>query len=344
VDDTSPGFLLGVNLPWSCYGDFGSNAWRPAGGLASSAVLERLAGRLEEARAAGATALRWFLFCDGRAGIEYDDHGVPVRLDATLERDVEAALRLTSDAGMRLVPVLFDYLWCGRHRVRHGVQLGGRAALLSDAGGREAVLDRVVSPVLARYGSEPAILAWDVFNEPEWATFGVGTWRPWRSLSRAGMREWLRLLVGRVHAHTRHMATVGSASARWLDLVRGIGLDVYQPHWYDHLDRRAPLAAPISRLDLDRPAWLGEFPTRAGRHTAAEVCDAARRAGYAGAFAWSLLADDPESQFTEAAPLLAAWAGSLDDRAGTPPDAALVEAIPGTALPDGAPGRQEQRS
>ena len=253
-------------------------------------------------------------------------------------------MRLSGEAGLRLVPVLFDYLWCGPRRVTNGVQLGGRTAVLSSAEGREALLDRVVTPVLERFGEDPAILAWDVFNEPEWITFGLGTWRPWRSLSREAMREWLAMLVSRVHARTRHLATVGSASARWLDLVRGLGLDVYQPHWYDHLDPRAPLATPVAALGLDRPAWLGEFPTRRGRYSAADVCDAARTAGYAGAFAWSLLADDAASRFTEAAPLLAAWAGSLDDRAGPLPDAARLDPIPGRALQRDAPERQERRS
>jgi hypothetical protein len=338
------GFLLGVNLPWVRYGDFGRNAWQPDGGLAVTADLAWLAARLHEARASGIGALRWFLFCDGRAGIEFDARGFPLRLDDAVWRDLDAAIRVTGDAGLRLVPVLFDFLWCGRRRVVRGVQLGGRSALLAGAEGRDALIERVVDPVLARYGDDPAILAWDVFNEPEWVTFGAGTWRPWRSLTRAGMRAWLRLLVERVHSQTRHMATVGSASARWLDLVRGLGLDVYQPHWYDHLDARAPLATPLSRLALDGPAWLGEFPTRAGRRTAAEVCDVARRAGYGGAFAWSLLADDRASRFAEAAPDLSGWAASTGEGGGPVPDTALADDIPGTALPQGTPERQERDS
>jgi hypothetical protein len=337
-------FVLGVNLPWVRYGDFGANAWNPGGGLASSADLGWLASELQQVRACGATALRWFMLCDGRAGIEFDAIGQPRGLDAATWRDVDAALRVTGDAGLRLVPVLFDHTWCGRRRTHRGVQLGGRAGVLESATGRERLLDAVVTPVLARYGSEPVILAWDVFNEPEWVTLGLGTWRPWRSLARATMREWLRRLVACVHGHTQHLATVGSASARWMDLVRGLGLDVYQPHWYDHLDSRAPLATPLSRLALDRPAWLGEFPTRAGRHSASEICDVARRAGYAGAFAWSLLAKDAESRFRDAAPLLAAWAGQQDARGGAMPEAARVERIPGTALQDGAPERQERHS
>jgi hypothetical protein len=337
-------FVLGVNLPWVRYGDFGGNAWHPRGGLADGADLGALAGRLQEARAYGATALRWFLFCDGRAGIAFDADGMPAGLGPGTVRDVEMAVRLSGDAGLRLVPVLFDYLWCAPRRTVRGVRTGGRTAILREARGRAALVERVVGPILERFGAEPGILAWDVFNEPEWATFGVGTWRPWRSLARTQMRAWLGTLVQEVHDRTRHLATVGSASARWLDLVRGLKLDVYQPHWYDHLDARAPLASAVSELGLDRPAWLGEFPTRAGRHTAAGVCELARRAGYAGAFAWSLLADDEVSGFAEAAPLIAAWASALDDRNGAVPDAARSRSTSGTVPATRAPGRQERTS
>lgn len=337
------GFVLGVNLPWVRYGDFGANAWQPSGGLAVTADLGWLADRLQQVRGCGATALRWFLFCDGRAGIEFDETGIARRLDDTIWRDVEAAFKVTTDAGLRLVPVLFDYLWCTPARLHRGVQLGGRRSQLLTAGGRAALVDRVVAPMLDRYGAEPAVLAWDVFNEPEWVTLGVGTWRPWRSVPRDTMREWLRQLVDAVHGLTGHAATVGSASVRWLDLVRGIGLDVYQPHWYEHLEAGAPLAAPLAPLALDRPAWLGEFPTRSRRRTAADACEAARAAGYVGAFAWSVLADDQESRFAEAEPLLRAWAAS-GERGGPVPDIARVDDSPGTAPRDGAPERQERDS
>jgi hypothetical protein len=317
------------------YGDFGTNAWHPSGGFAG-VDRDWLAERLLHARASGASAVRWFVFCDGRAGIRFDTTGQPLGLDEQVYRDFENALGLVAGAGLRLVPVLFDFLWCAKRRLVSGVQLGGRTRLLVAHESRDALLDRVVTPLLHRFGRDPAILAWDVFNEPEWVTYGLGTRRPWRTLSRAAMRAWLSALVDRVHALTQHLATVGSASARWLGFVRGLGLDIYQPHWYEHLERHAPLARPLADLHLDRPAWLGEFPTRAGLWTADQVCEAARRAGYAGAFAWSLLADDPMSQFGEAAPRLSAWAASLR---GAPGEAPRVD-IPGTARASRAPERQ----
>jgi hypothetical protein len=85
---------------------------------------------------------------------------------------------------------------------------------------------------------------------------------------------------------------VESASFRWLPLVAGLGLDLYQPHWYDKLDGRAPLGVPIDLATCGRPVVLGEFPTRGSRHTTAAILDAARTSGYSGAWLWSLNATD----------------------------------------------------
>lgn len=303
-------FLIGVNLPWVEYGEFGRNAWHPDGGLTRRADLARVASTLRTIAAYGVKAVRWFVLCDGRAGIRFDGTGTPQGPDDSLFEDVGTALDLAADAGVQVVPVLFDFLWCSPRRVVNGVRLGGRAACFRSLRQREALAARVVAPLLDRYGDSPAVLAWDVMNEPEWATWRVGTWNPWRSVGVGTMRRWLGQLIELVHGHTRHAATVGSASARWLWLVRDLGVDVYQPHWYDRLDRQAPLTRALLDARLDRPAWLGEYPTRHSRASIEQVLDRARGAGYAGAFAWSVLAHDDASDFAAAGPALARWAAA----------------------------------
>ena len=309
TSDHSP-FLIGANLPWIEYGEFGRNAWHPAGGLSRRTDLARVADTLKLTAAHGVKAVRWFILCDGRAGIRFDGAGTPVGCDESLFDDVSTALALAADASLLVVPVLFDFLWCARRRIVHGVQLGGRAGVLRNRRQRDALAARVVAPMLERFGDSPTILAWDVMNEPEWVTWRVGTWAPWRSVGVGPMRSWLGQLIDLVHRHTRHPATVGSASARWLWLVRDLGVDVYQPHWYDRLDRRAPLARALSHAGLDRPAWLGEYPTRNSRTSIEELLDRARGAGYVGAFAWSVLARDEASDFSAAGPALARWAAA----------------------------------
>jgi hypothetical protein len=312
-------FLLGANLPWISYGDFGANAWHPRGGLAERSDLARIAEMLAGLHDLGIRAVRWFVLCDGRAGIRFDSSSEPVGLDDAVSRDFDTALALVQRAGLALVPVLFDFLWCARRRAENGVQTGGRFEVLNHPRKRDALVRRVVQPLLQQYGSEPAILAWDVMNEPEWITRGVGTRRPWRTLTVESARTWLGLLVGAVHRHTRHAATVGSASAHWLGLVRGLGLDVYQPHWYDRLERHAPLASALSAATLDAPAWLGELPTAGSRRSVTEIIETARAAGYAGAFLWSVLATDTASDFATARPLLARSStahGATDESTG----------------------------
>jgi hypothetical protein len=109
------------------------------------------------------------------------------------------------------------------------------------------------------------------------------------------MRSFIGETAGLIHSRTSHAATVGSASTRSLPLVEGLGLDVYQAHWYDRLATSAPLDWPVASFGLDRPLILGEFPTRGSRSTPRELLDTAREAGYAGALAWSALADDEAS-------------------------------------------------
>ena len=300
-------FTVGANLPWVRYGgDVGANAWSPAGGFATRpADRQRLDRLLVRLAGAGVTALRWFFLCDLRAGVRFDADGAAAGLQPEAWRDIDAAVDSVGRAGLRLMPVLFDFHLCRPRRVVRGVELGGRSRLVAQPRLRASLLDAVVTPLLARYGRAPEIAAWDLFNEPEWATFGVGTWNPVASVPRRAMRQFLHDAAARVHEQTVHHVTVGSASVLTLDLVRGLGLDFYQPHWYDRFERRAPLARPVQELGCDKPVVLGEFPTRRSSRSPAELIAAAEQNGYAGAYFWSALAEDQYTHLDHATASLA---------------------------------------
>lgn len=232
--------------------------------------------------ASGVQYVRWFLFCDGRAGIRFSPGGRPLGLDDFVFRDVDAALDVARRHGIALMFALFDFLWCGAVSATHGVQMGGRAHAIADSGHRDALLNSVMRPLLERYGNEPEIFAWDIINEPEWIT----------TVDAADLRAFLRQSVALVHSSTRHPATVGSAGVRWRDRYAGLGLDFYQVHWYDGLKHQPSLDTPVAHLGFDRPVLLGEFPTRGSKRTPDAIVEAARSAGYSGAFYWSVLARD----------------------------------------------------
>ncbi len=284
--------LPGVNLPWDRYGgDFGANAWSPAGGL-STRDLQPLQHVFAEARRAGAELVRWFVLCDGRAGISYDAGGVPTALQPVVLEDFQAALDLLEQHGLRMVPVLFDFTWSDARRQVNGVDLGGRAWVLRDPVARHR-LWRVLDDLLAAFGRHPAIAMWDAWNEPEWL---CAPWRPHaRRLSRAHLRRCLGELVLHLRWHVTQPVTVGLASARGLPLCRALDLDVLQVHWYDPLERRTPLAVRPLVPWTGAPLVLGEFPTAGSARTGAQIVEIAQRAGYAAAWPWSLLATDASS-------------------------------------------------
>ena len=92
---TSPTFVVGANLPWISYGgDFGANAWRPAGGVRHQ--LDDVADAM--ARAADADPR------DGRVGprewLQY-----PVRRVPELSVDPGRARALKAAEGAARAPV-----------------------------------------------------------------------------------------------------------------------------------------------------------------------------------------------------------------------------------------------
>lgn len=288
------GFRAGANLPWIHYGcDFGANAWQPNGGLGASGVpdeVKRVLGRLAERQA---TLVRWFLFCDGRAGIRFEGDRA-TGLDESILADVDVALTLASALGLDVVFTLFDFNWCHPCRLVNGVQLGGRTASFADDELRQSLLEQVIAPLFRGVGMHPRIAAWDVINEPEWVTGGVRRFRPWSRIGREPMRRLIADVTTLAHRTSAHPVTVGSASARWLPLVGGLGLDFYQVHWYDKVEGgRPPETLAVS--SLDRPVMLGEFPTRRSARSTETFLRVAENAGYFAALPWSVLAEDDYS-------------------------------------------------
>lgn len=302
-------FVLGANLPWVGYGgDFGANAWQPDGGISRPGQRLKLDETFARLASDGATHVRWFMFADGRAGIRFDPDGTPVGLDSYVFQDVDAALESARKHGIKLTFVLVDFLFLKKAEVHGEVQTGGHADVVRDPAKRSAFVRNVLVPLFDRYGKDPAIEAWDVINEPEWATFGLGTADPRHSVAPAEMRAFIREVASAVHGHTEQMVTVGSAGTAWLDQYQGLGLDFYQAHWYDHHDWRSPLTRPVEKLRLDRPLVLGEFPTRGSRKSTWQILDEARQAGYGGAMPWAVLSDDTATSYEAASSQVAGWA------------------------------------
>lgn len=301
-------FVVGANLPWVGYGiDFGASNWFPQGGLsAQSWARDRLEQTLAALERDGISLLRVFMLCDGRSGIRFDNDRLPIGLDDSFFPDVDTLLSAARRHHVRVMPALLDFHLCSPLQVVNGVQLGGRSHLIAGQEGRTALIDRVLKPILERYGSDESVAAWDVMNEPEWCLRKLRAL--WRAADRVdALQRFLREAVECVRASARQPVTVGCAGTWHLDLVRPLGLDFYQVHWYERFGWPA-LERPVADLGLDRPVILGEF---SGVRSPWDILDTARRAGYLGALVWSLLSEDVESGYP---PAIVEWLRAQTER------------------------------
>ena len=334
----------GCNYPWSTddttvyYGmDFGANVWGRHAGV--STRRPRITRDFSEMARLGFTVARWFVFCDGRSGIEYDDRGLPAGIDAHLFADVDAALDIARGAGIKLILVLLDHRWMFDDvpavfaDPATGVLLEarlaeGRAQVLDTRSGREALMTRVLEPLVRRYASTGPcadlgahIFAFEFMNEPD---FIVEEWE--RDLSSRVARplkfEILAELVSRlsalVHRYTSALSTMAAARLHnlWVWDDEALGIDLVQVHSYPDTSRPGDpdvFGMSAASLGLSKPIVLGEFPANGPRHSPAGVIppltaledylEFALSAGYAGAWPWSFSGTDAYGRLPDA-PLL----------------------------------------
>jgi hypothetical protein len=286
--------ITGINYPWTIYQgkpnygcDFGRNKWNSHAGV--TAHREDVRADFEAMAAGGFDVTRWFVFTDGRGGVDWHASGEIAGLADRFFDDMDAALEISASTNVRLCLVLVDFAWID-DPLR-------RVALESSA-----FLDRVLEPLLDRYGADRSIHSLDVINEPDWVTRELAT-NPERGVWPI---ENLRAFVGgaaaRIHARSSALVTVGGGQVRfareWDDAV--YGLDFVQVHSYPDVryqDRDVGLfGLTAADFGLSKPLLIGECPSDPRAHpeghlspayTLDDYLNLARDGGYLGAWPWS---------------------------------------------------------
>lgn len=290
-----PAFHLGVNLPWLDYGrDFGRDASRHSGVSLPNrlALLDR---EFASIQSSGATIVRWFLFADGRCGF-LTDRDIPLRPDNLLFSDVAAALQIASSRGLRLCFSLLDFLWLQEHDGRRPSHPAEH--VLHSAAGRAALLENILIPLFREFRAHPALFAWEVANEPEWAIREFDR-SPSARLALSDFRSFAAEVVSAVHEFAALPVTLGSARIEWLRAWSEIGLDFHQAHFYPSaepaLAANLPEALARAAASLDRPLFLGEIPARDPAipgYSLERTLAACRRSGLLGASVWRWTSPD----------------------------------------------------
>jgi hypothetical protein len=322
-------FITGVNYPWLNYGgDFGTNSWGHRG-ISDPQSRAQLETDFADLQKNNIRLVRWFVFCDFRAGFITNPDGSIKSLDPYVFQDMDAAVEVAREHNMMIMFVLFDFSMFNQPTQIGEVKMGGRRSLVTDPVLRRSLLDNAVQPLLQRYGNNGAIVAWEVINEPEWVMSATilhkGKHLPLaidtkqlldapaselvpavgknfkNTVTIPVMQEFVTQVATLVHQNTAQIVSVGSAKRDWVYVWNHAGLDFYQFHHYAYMEKPLPYDYPAAKLQLDKPIGVGEFPSnpKSTPRSLDSYLNLALKDGYAGALPWSYRATDPYSSFLD---------------------------------------------
>jgi len=304
-------FVSGINVAWDRFaGDVGSEpldtAW--------------FAKMLQGVSDSGGNAVRWWLFTNCANAPTFDPttrlvngpgsatiSNVRTMLDMAYKRGISVSLCLLS----------FDMM-----KANQGSDTLANQKLLLTEEGRKAFIDKALIPLVKGIGHHPAILAWEVFNEPEGMVKSIAG--DWGGMSGLGVvqisdvQRMVNLAAGAIH---RTVPGVLVSNGSWAFIassntlpgehnyysdsaLRAVGgdpdgtLDFYMVHYYEWAAHtHSPFHHAASYWGLDKPVVIGEFPAKGlsdslGPLSPAQCFQRLYDSGYAGAMGWTYTAHD----------------------------------------------------
>lgn len=332
-------YLSGVNVPWQGGGfgadfatveEWGQHTYSPE-------ATEQMFANLQ---AKGVNSVRWWVFADGRGAPEFNatSGGRVTGLDSTTLSSMASAIGLAAEYDIYIVFNLwsFDMLFADGTPATHGEHGGGHRDLIVDQTTRRSFIDKALLPML-RYavpgsqytiGTHPAVLGWDIINEPEWGISEAGALdqRIAQPVSLAEMQRFVAEVSGAIHRNSNQLVTVGSAAMKWnADLGLGVQanfwkdaaltpydaegkLDFYQIHYYGWMNgdsnwSYSPLRMSWAAAGFDKPTVVGEFSANAGGtgRSVSGLLDGLHEGCYGGAWAWSYYDVDSSGNWSDLA-------------------------------------------
>ena len=279
---------------------------------------DKFEAAFQDMAARGATCVRLWVFGDGRAQPTWDarNRDLAVGLDPQFYADFDNMLWRAGRAGFKVMPVLWDFIAMNKPDGKATRGQGMKGKLFTDPDLANAFCENVLRPLVSRYAGNETIIAWDIFNEPEWCVTETGEATTTQKLPLKALQTFIGRCASIIHTDGGAvLATVGSASVKWCwelgptrpdwcadfwgdaPLVASNNgdpaafLDFLQTHYYPWMKKEIdPFQNPPSTYaDAHRkPVVIGEAQANLiKQYSAPSLAANARAQGYAGLLYWS---------------------------------------------------------
>jgi hypothetical protein len=308
-------FLSGMNIAWLTSNSFGNDVGDTKINIAA------FTNHVKNIRKAGGNAVRWWLHTDASRCPKINAAGEVTGLGSKTISNIREALDTAYSYGVVVDLCLFSFDMLvpgdGTGKAAYSeYSLANNTKFLTVPANIDTYLNKALKPLLDSVGNHPAILCWEVFNEPEGMLASANWSHVTQKLPMADILRITNKIAGFVHRNSKKMVSTGIASYSYVGeystakLVAAGGdadgyLDFYMAHYYPEWQDASlsPFEHPASFWNMDKPILIGEFPAKSWSasttgpssgqplKTTKTINDAFAYAyanGYAGAMSWAM--------------------------------------------------------